>query len=74
MPETKKQLKDSYINSGKPPNSDVVALQRSILDYMGVDMDYGCKALGTVQSVYRTDNEILMKMSQYVVCAELAVG
>lgn len=73
MPETKKQLKDSYIANGKPPNSDVVELQRSILDYMNIEKDFGCKSLGRIQHLYRADQEIMMKMSQYIVCAELAV-
>ena len=55
LPETKKQLRDEFLATGKPPNEKIIALQRGVLNWLGADADFGVSCLNTLSKDYPDD-------------------
>lgn len=49
-----------------------IELQRSILELLGIDAEWGCNELNKVRDEYADDQEVMMKMKHFATCAELS--
>eukprot|EP01041_Mallomonas_annulata_P008209 gene8209-16883_t len=73
MPETKKTLKLSFEETKKPPNELCVTLQRSVLNLLGLEADFGIAGLNAIGVDYPDDMQLKQKMQHFVMCAQVAV-
>lgn len=72
MPETKEELKSIFSSTKSLPNQRVIDLQRSILKLLGYNPDFAVSCLNRMQSDYGEDREVMIKMQQFALCAELS--
>lgn len=72
MPETKEELKEVFRRTGKPPNNEVVAMQRGVLELLGFEPEFGVSCLNRINQDFPGDRELLGKMQYFAVSAELA--
>ena len=73
MPETKKTLKESYISTGQEPGEAVMEIQRTVFRELGYDVDFAVKQMDQIPMKYGSDTEVITKMQQFQIAAELAV-
>lgn len=73
MPETKKSLKEFFIETGEAPSEKVMQMQRNIFKEMNYNIDYACSQMDLIPKKYLTDQELISKMQQFQIAAELAV-
>jgi hypothetical protein len=50
----------------------IVEMQRSVIELIGLDADYGVSFLNRVGTDYAQDEDLHMKMQQFALCASLA--
>lgn len=72
MPETKEELRSIFITKGKVPNERVVEMQRNVLKLLGYNADFAVSCLNRIPADFGQDREVMMKMQQFALCAELA--
>lgn len=72
MPETKKMLKEVWLSTGQTPNNEVMELQRSVFRDMNYDVDFACSKMDEIPTRYGSDMEVINKMQQFQIAAELA--
>ncbi len=72
MPETKEELKIIFTSTKALPNQRVIELQRSVLKLLGYNPDFAVQCLNRMQNDYGEDREVMMKMQQFALCAELS--
>ncbi len=73
MKETKKYLRNLNAN-GKPVQPVVIELQRNILTLMGYDATYACNCLNEISAKYADDEDLMTKMQQFAMCAQVSAS
>ena len=72
MLETKAALKSAFEVTHTIPSPTIVEFQRGILRVLGYDPDFAVSCLNTISTTYAEDNEIMMKMQYFMVCAQIS--
>lgn len=72
QPESKKILKDIFEATKQPPQAQMQQFQESVWEMIGVDPKYGMEQLSTIQTQYSTDQAMIIKVQQFVMCQQLA--
>lgn len=72
MNETKAELKKIFLQTGMPPNERIVAMQREVLTWIGLDADFGVSCLNRMSEDFPNDKELAMKMQAFAACAQLS--
>lgn len=71
LKETKEYLM-SCVAKGMAGNKVVIDLQRNVLVLLGYDADYACSFLDKMSQLYSQDREIISKLQQFALCAQLS--
>lgn len=71
-PVIKKELRDIFVETSKPPNERIIALQRSVIEMIGYEADYGCKILDGLGQTHGKDQMTLMKFQEFALGAQCA--
>ena len=48
LPETKLKLREEYLLTSKAPGETIIAMQREVLTWLGVDSDFGVSCLNNI--------------------------
>ena len=72
MPETKKRLKDAFMQTRRPPQAEMIAFQESVWEMVGVDPAFGTEELGKIGEKYADNQGVMMRIQQWMVCMQLA--
>ena len=72
MPETKKRLKDAFVQTRRPPHAEMIAFQESVWEMVGVDPAFGAAELGKIGEIYADKQGVMMRIQQWMVCMQLA--
>ena len=71
LDDTKVKLKQIFLDTLKPPNEEIIKMQRSVLNWIGVDADFGVDCLNNLQRDYPDDRELAGKVQQFAMCAQV---
>lgn len=72
QPESKKILKDIFESTKQPPQAQMQQFQESVWEMIGVDPKYGMEQLSKIQTLFPSDQTMMMKLQQFIVCQQFA--
>ena len=71
LEDTKAKLRQVFLDTLKPPNEEMIAMQRSVLNWLGLDADFGVECLNTLQKDFPDNRELAGKLQQFAMCAQV---
>lgn len=72
QPESKKILKDIFDSTKQPPQAQMQQFQESVWEMIGIDSKYGMEQLSNIQTLFPTDQTMMLKLQQFIICQQLA--
>jgi hypothetical protein len=72
-PPVKAELRTIARETGQPPNERIIALQRSVLELLGYEADFGCAQLNKLGQTHSNDRMLIQRFQQFVMGAQTAV-
>ena len=72
-PAVKAELRTIARETGQPPNERIIALQRSVLELLGYEADFGCAQLNKLGQTHSNDRMLIQRFQQFVMGAQTAV-
>ena len=71
LDETKAKLRQKFLDTLKPPNEEMINMQRSVLNWLGLDADFGVDCLNNLQRDFPDNRELANKVQQFAMCAQV---
>lgn len=71
LPETKKALRDEFLETEAPPDQTIVGYQRRMLRTLGFDSDHGVACLNSFAQDHPDDGKLQHRLHQFMRCASM---